>query len=111
MQERCEKLVERLGEVQDIAGAAGVLSWDQRTMMPEAGAQARADQLSTLVRLAFARFTADEVGALLDELDDWGKSRDYESTEAALLRVTRRDYDKARRMPIELRAEMAREGE
>jgi carboxypeptidase Taq len=110
MQERYEKLVERLGEVQDIAAAAGILGWDQRTMMPEAGARARADQLSTLVRLAFERFTADEVGDLLGELEDWGKSLDYDSTEAALLRVTRRDYDKARRVPIDLRAEMARAG-
>ena len=37
------KLVERLGEVQDIAAVAEVLSWDQRTMMPAAGSQARAD--------------------------------------------------------------------
>jgi carboxypeptidase Taq len=110
MQERYEKLVERLGEVQDITGSVGILAWDQRTMMPEAGAQARADQLSTLVRLAFERFTADEIGDLLDGLEDWGESLDYDSTEAALLRVTRRDYDKARRVPIDLRAEMARAG-
>ena len=57
MEETYGKLVERLGEVQDIAAAAGVLAWDQRTKMPAAGAQARADQLSTLTRLAFERFT------------------------------------------------------
>jgi carboxypeptidase Taq len=108
MEDRYAALLERLGEVQDIAGAAGVLGWDQRTKMPEAGARARADQLSTLTRLAFERFTSDEIGALLDELADWGKSLDYDSTEAAMLRMTRRDYDKARRVPLELRAEMAR---
>src|SRR5215471_5171312 len=110
MPERYDDLVERLAEVQDITGAAGILAWDQRTMMPEAGARARADQQSTLVRLAFERFTADEVGELLVELEDWGASLDYDSTEASLLRITRRDYDKARRVPIELRAEMARAG-
>jgi carboxypeptidase Taq len=110
MQERYEELVERLGEVQDIAGAGGVLAWDQRTQMPEAGARARADQLATLTRLAFERFTADEIGELLDELSDWGGSLDHDSTEASLLRITRRDYDKARRVPIDLRAEIARAG-
>src|SRR5690348_2396569 len=108
MEGRYAELVRRLNEVQDIAGAAGVLGWDQRTKMPEAGAGARADQLSTLTRLAFERFTADEIGALLDELDDWGKSLDYDSVEASLLRMTRRDYEKARRVPLELRAEIAR---
>jgi carboxypeptidase Taq len=110
MQERYAKLVERLGEVQDITGAAGVLAWDQRTKMPEAGARARADQLATLTRVAFERFTSDEIGDLLDGLEDWGRSLDYDSTEASLLRMTRRDYDKARRVPIELRAEIARAG-
>src|SRR5437667_12723772 len=110
MQERYEKLVERLGEVQDIAGGAAVLAWDQRTKMPEAGARARADQLATLTRLAFERFTSDEIGSLLEALEDWGASLDYDSTEAGLLRITRRDYDKARRVPLDLRAEMARAG-
>jgi carboxypeptidase Taq len=110
MDEAYRKLLARLGEVQDIAAAAGVLAWDQRTKMPSAGSGARADQLSTLTRLAFERFTSDEIGSLLAELAPWGESLDYESVEAALIRVTRRDYDKARRVPLELRAEMARAG-
>jgi len=110
MEDRYTRLVERLGEVQDITGAAGILAWDQRTKMPEAGAGARADQLATLTRLAFERFTADEIGTLLDELDDWGTSLDYDSVEAGLLRTTRWDYEKATRVPIELRAEMVRAG-
>src|SRR5690348_3977660 len=108
MEDRYAALLERLGEVQDIAAAAGVLGWDQRTKMPEAGATARADQLSTLTRIAFERFTSDEIGELLDELEPWGASLDYDSDEASLIRVARRDYDKARKVPIELRAEMAR---
>jgi len=100
-------LVERLGEVQDIAGAAGVLAWDHRTKMPPAGAGARADQLSTLTRLAFERFTADEIGSLLEELRPHEESLDRDSPEASLIRVTRRDYEKARRVPLDLRAEMA----
>jgi len=108
MQERYDTLLARLAEVVDIGGAAGVLAWDQRTKMPEGGAGARADQLSTLVRLSFERFTSDEIGALLDELHDWGESLDHDSVEASLIRTTKRDYDKARRVPIDLRAEMAR---
>lgn len=110
MEDRYATLLERLGEVQDIAAAVGVLGWDQRTQMPEAGARARADQLATLTRLAFERFTSDEIGNLLDELEDWGASLDYDSDEASLLRVARRDYDKARRVPLDLRADIARAG-
>jgi carboxypeptidase Taq len=110
MEETYDKLVERLGEVQDIAAAAGVLGWDQRTKMPAAGAQARADQLSTLTRLVYERFTSDEVGSMLEKLGPWGESLEYGSVEASVIRVARRDYDKARRVPIDLRAEMARAG-
>jgi carboxypeptidase Taq len=110
MNESYTKLLERLGEVQDIAGGVGILSWDQRTKMPAAGARARADQLATLTRLAFERFTADEIGSLLEELGPRAESLDYDSIEASLIRITRRDYDKARRVPLELRAEMARAG-
>jgi carboxypeptidase Taq len=102
------KLVERLGEVQDIAAVAEVLSWDQRTMMPAAGSQARADQQATLTRLVFERFTSEEIGDLLEELTPWGESLDYGSPEASVIRVTRRDYEKARRVPIELRSEITR---
>ena len=108
MQKSYESLVGRLGEVQDVAGAAALLAWDQRTKMPAAGARARADQLATLTRVAYERFTADEIGRLLDELEGWAESLDYDSVEASLVRMTRRDYDKARRVPLDLRAEMAR---
>jgi carboxypeptidase Taq len=108
MEETYSRLVERLGEVQDIVGSAWVLGWDQRTKMPPAGATARADQLSTLTRLAFERFTADEIGTLLEELRPYEESLEYDSLEASLIRVTRRDYAKARRVPLELRAETAR---
>jgi carboxypeptidase Taq len=108
MEETYGKLVEKLGEVQDLAFAAGLLAWDQRTMMPPGGAHASADQLATLARLVFERFTSDEIGELLEQLEPYGASLDYDSDEASLLRVTRRDYGKARRVPLELRAEKAR---
>ncbi|HST25349.1 MAG TPA: hypothetical protein VLJ76_05120, partial [Gaiellaceae bacterium] len=110
MEAAYSKLVERLGQVQDIVGAASVLAWDQRTQMPVAGAAARADQLATLTRLAFERFTSDEVGELLGEVEPWAASLDYDSDEASLVRVTRREYDKARRVPLDLRAEIAKAG-
>src|SRR5712691_58661 len=75
--------------------------------MPPAGAGARADQLSTLTRVAFERFTADEIGSLLEELRPHEQSLDRDSPEASMIRVTRRDYEKARRVPLDLRAEMA----
>ncbi len=104
------ELRRRLAEVSDLSRAAGVLAWDQRVTMPPRGTDARADQLATLGRIAHERFIDDEVGRLLDDAEPQVASLEYDSDDASLVRVTRRDWDKARRVPPELREEMTREG-
>jgi carboxypeptidase Taq len=107
---RFAELRRRLGEVDDLRKAVWVLQWDLETMMPPAGAEVRAEQLGTLAGIAHERFTADELGELLEELRGCENELDYESDEASLIRVTRRDYERARGVPAELRAEMVRAG-
>src|SRR5262249_9895831 len=87
-------LKERLGEIADLQHAESLADWDSRTFMPPDGAEARADVSATLTRIAHERFVADEVGELLDELD--GTDDD---TDAALVRLTRREWERARRVP------------
>jgi|SRR5579862_3277473 len=108
MADALEQLKERLIEVQDLGKIARVLSWDQQTKMPPAGTQHRAEQFSTLLRVAHEKFTDPAVGKLLDELRPLEDSLDPDSDDAALIRLTRRDYEKAVNVPASLRAEMAR---
>src|SRR5262245_36805695 len=75
---------------------------------PPAGPEHRADQLATLRRIAHELLIDPETGRLLDELSSRERELDPESDDAALLRLARRDYDKASRVPTELRAEMTR---
>jgi len=102
------QLRERLGQIHDLSRAASLLGWDERTMMPAGGAPARAEVQATLARLRHELFSAPETGELLElareELDE---DADPDSIEAALVRVVARDYEKAKRVPAELRAEMA----
>ena len=104
------ELRRRLGEVHDLRKARELLVWDLETMMPRAGGAVRAEQLGTLTRIAHERFTHDELGVLLEELRPYEESQPYESDEASLIRVARHDYERARRVPADLRAEMARVG-
>ena len=108
MNETYLELRSRLAAVEDLRGAAAVLDWDQETMMPPNGVAVRAEQLATLRRLAHEQFTADDVGRLLEKLVPFEESLPYDSDEASLIRVARRDYEKARKVPAELRGEMAR---
>ena len=106
MQSKLQQLKTRLLEVNDLSSASGLLYWDQSTYMPPGGAPARARQTATLNRLAHEKFTDPEIGRLLDTLEPYGKSLAYDSDEASLLRVTRKDYERATKIPAEFMAEV-----
>ena len=108
MADALDQLKERLAEVQDIGKIGRILSWDQQTMMPAAGTKHRAEQFSTLSRISHEKFTDPEVGKLLEELRPLEGSLDPDSDDAALIRLARRDYEKAVKVPSSLRAEMTR---
>jgi carboxypeptidase Taq len=101
------ELKQILAEVTDLNRAAAVLEWDQETYMPPAGIQTRAEQLATLLKLAHTRLASKEVGKLLDQLENELTDKPFDSDEASLVRVTRRDYDEAMKIPPELVAEIA----
>ena len=106
---KLQDLKDILAEVSDLSHAALLLEWDQETYMPPGGVQSRSEQLSTLLRLSHVRFTSGEVGGLLDSLE--GKvDGDFDSDDASLVRVTRRDYEEARKLSPDLIAEVARAG-
>ncbi len=108
MTDGVQQLRQRLAEGSDLRNASGLMQWDQQTMMPPNGGPARADALATLGRIAHEQFISEETGKLLDaataELD--GAAPD--SDDASLVRVVRRGWDKATRVPSDLAAELAR---
>jgi len=93
------ELKQRLREISDLNAAADVLSWDQATYMPEGGASARGRQLATLCRLAHERAVASTLGTLIDALAYHGESLPYDSDDASLIRVARREYQKKIKIP------------
>jgi carboxypeptidase Taq len=101
---KLDQLKRLLGEVDDLRKAATVLFWDQRVKMPRSGAPARAEAMATVGRLMHEKFVSKEIAALLDSLDE--NDYDYDSFEASLLRVTKREHQKAIRVPPELTGEM-----
>ena len=109
MSEAYERLRTRLGEIADIRAAANLLSWDQETYMPDGAGRNRAHQLSTLRRIEHDLFTAEETGALLDRAQSEMNGAPDDVAEA-LLRVTRRDYDRERKLPATLVAALAETG-
>jgi len=109
VRERFEELLVRLGEINDLQRASDLLGWDEETKMPPLGAPARAEARATLSRHAHELLVSEELGALLEELRPFEESHDRESFEASVVRVARRDYEKATRIPPRLRAELTRQ--
>ena len=103
-----DDLRQRLAEIRDLWKTAALLSWDQQVMMPSGGAAIRAEQLATVGRIAHTKFISAEIGRLIDDLRDFGEQHEYDSFEASLIRVARRDWEKASKVPPDLRAEMSR---
>jgi carboxypeptidase Taq len=92
-------LKQRLQAIEDLRGAEAVLNWDLATYMPPRGAEARGRQLALLSSLAHQQLTDPAIGRLLDSVTPWAEAQGIDSDAAALVRVTRRDYERATRVP------------
>jgi carboxypeptidase Taq len=108
MADALERLKSRLTDVASLDAVSSLLVWDQRTTMPPAGGSHRADHLALMQRMSHDLLIDPETGRLLGELESVEASLDPDSIDASTIRVARRDYQKAVRVPSELRAEMAR---
>jgi len=94
-----EALKLRLREISDIEAAGALLYWDQSTCMPRGGAQARARHMATLARLAHERWVDPALGKLLEKLRPMEEAFPEDSFEASLIRVARKDHQRATRVP------------
>jgi len=94
-----EQLKQRMAEIAALNEAAAVLSWDHQTYMPPGGAPGRAEQLSVLAKISHEMQTSAETGSLLAGAEKAVASADPDSDDAAYVRVARRDYDHAVKIP------------
>lgn len=101
MEEKMRDLRRRLAEINDLDMASSVLGWDQLTYMPPGGAEARGRQMATLARLSQEKNTEPAMGKLLDDLLPYADSLPYDSDDAALVRVAKRDFDRLVNIPPE----------
>jgi carboxypeptidase Taq len=86
-------------EINDISAVRALLSWDHATYMPKCGATARARQGAIVSQLAHEKWVAPELGKLLEELEPYVAGLPYDSNEASLVRVVKRDFEKAIKVP------------
>ena len=110
MDDRFDELLRRLGVIDDLVRAGTLLGWDEETKMPVAGADARAEQRATVEAVTHEHRVDPRLGELIEALRPFEDAHDPDSFEAGVVRVARRDYEKAVCVPPELQAELERAG-
>ncbi len=88
-----------------LSQAAGVLSWDQETMMPKDGAAARAEQSAALASIIHGRNCDPKIAGWCDDID----VSVLDDVARANLREAKRSHLRATRIPQRLASELARE--
>lgn len=89
-------------ETEALAQIAGRLGWDQETMMPRGAADQRAEETGALEGVLHARRTDPRIGEWL------AAAEGADEVAVAQLRLIRRSYDRATRVPADLVQEIAR---
>ncbi|HMF06677.1 MAG TPA: carboxypeptidase M32 [Methylocella sp.] len=98
---KLHELKSRLREISDLEAVGSVLNWDHATYMPKGGAAARARQGALLSRLRHEKSVDPALGKLLDDLLPYAEGLPSDSDEASLIRIARRDFEKAIKIPAD----------
>ncbi len=99
---KMEKLIELAAELDDLSHVSALLGWDQQTNMPSGGAEERGMQSSAIGRIMHEKFTSDEVGELIADLEEEVGDLYAETDEARSVKVAKRQYEKQTKVPLPL---------
>ena len=103
-----QALLERMHAISDLGALAALAEWDQQTALPEGAGEVRGHQLATILGALHERWTDAQLGRLLDELEKVVGQSSYTDADRGLVRVARREYTQATKLPRSLVEEMAR---
>src|SRR6187551_2332777 len=78
------------------------LGWDERTYMPPAAGEYRAEQMTFLTGLAHKQRTSKRLGELLAALSTCDLATDPHSDAGATIKQLQRQYDKRIKLPQSL---------
>jgi carboxypeptidase Taq len=103
-----EKLCAFVRQTAMIESIQELLGWDERTMMPPAAGEYRAEQITYLSGVVHGRRTDPQLGGWLNELTGSVLEADPHSPSATTIRELRRDYEKCCKLPQSLVEELTR---
>ena len=112
MQSKLDKLRLLDKEWGHLGRIIAALQWDQETMLPEKAVPERAEQLALIEGILHERFSSQDTGSLLLELgsstENPGGDEKLPHIDRDFLKIIRRNYDKAVKLPTDFVSNAAR---
>jgi carboxypeptidase Taq len=105
MNSALDRLKARMYDLNALGASMSMMGWDQQTYMPRGGAEARAEHMSILSRMAHELFTDDATAKLLSAAKGEATGED-----ALMLKRVQRDYDLSTKIPTKLVEEKTKLG-
>jgi carboxypeptidase Taq len=103
-----EELCSLAREAALVESVEAALGWDERTYMPPAAGEYRAEQMTFLSGLAHKKRTSPRLGELLHHLAASNLAKDPHSNAGATIHELKRQYDKRVKLPQSLVEELTR---
>lgn len=96
------RLMEMVGQVNDLLNAQSILSWDSRTMMPHGGHETRGKQLATLSVMTRDLLVSDKMRSQLDKAEAEVAAMPDGAVEKVMVAQVREAIDYHLAIPAEL---------
>ncbi|MBK1876750.1 carboxypeptidase M32 [Pelagicoccus mobilis] len=97
-----EQLTQKQKRIHSLESIAGLLGWDQQTLLPEESSDQRQDQIATMASAIHEARTDSEIGGLLSKLESQTPAPDTKNPAddvGIILRDARTDYDRCTKLP------------
>lgn len=103
-----DQLCRHARETALLGATEAMLGWDERTMLPPAAGEYRAEQMALLAGMIHVRRTDPRMGEWLQALKESPLAKEPHSDTGATIHQLKRDYDKRVKLPQSLVEELTR---
>lgn len=103
-----DEMLEISSQLRNIAKALSLLTWDERTYMPEGSVNGRSEAKAELSQMYHKKLTSDKTKKVIEELNKESVQAELNEEEKAAVREMTRDFERKYEVPDELIKEMSK---
>ncbi len=103
-----EEMLEISSQLRNLARAISLLSWDERTYLPEGALEGRSETKAELSQMYHKKLTSDKTKRVVEELNKESVQAELNEKEKAAVREMTRDFERRYEVPEELIKEMSK---